>query len=524
MSHFKSVLAALPILFFSGLVEAGNITDVIADLAEKGHIANREKAKSDAAEVRVNETWRKAWMPQMDAQYTQGYQKYTKPNPATNHPGYDARNGSIKVTQQVYDFGKSAAQVEEADRTAQQARYQTEAVVQGVVQSAFETYLSVQKAQDVLELLKKSEANIMKQAELEDARVVAGRGYPSNVLQAKVQLMRVSAQRVSAEAALDVARAKVDGLFGEFASMVDYKDKVSLDQSDVPNSVDEAKKVALDNNRQVLIGRMRSMALGERINSTMSREFLPKIQIVGEGKTTVNSDGTDGYVRDRKIQLQAVYPLNLGLSGLSSVEAARKDMQSSVSDELSTKDGVLEQVFTAWRNLESARTNIDINNNQVNIAIEFLDIARKEREAGKRDLLDVLTAETDLIKGQIDLVTAEYDSLIAASKLLLAVGKITPAHIKVVGARTSALEGLDSSITRKEVALAKQPPQDVVQVAPVVEKQDAAPVAVQEEASASGMAVSQSVIGSTEPTRAAKQSFAMKARKSRNAVDIAEAE
>ena len=76
----------------------------------------------------------------------------------------------------------------------------------------------------------------------------------------------------------------------------------------------------------------------------------------------------------------------------------------------------------SWQNLQTAKTNKVYLRNQVNIATEYLEIARKERQAGKRTLLDVLSAETSLNNAQSDYASTEFDYNIAAFTLLQAMG------------------------------------------------------------------------------------------------------
>jgi adhesin transport system outer membrane protein len=63
--------------------------------------------------------------------------------------------------------------------------------------------------------------------------------------------------------------------------------------------------------------------------------------------------------------------------------------------------------------------------NQANIAAEFLELARKERELGNRTLLEVLQGETDLINANSDAVKAQTDLAIAMYTLLNIMGRLT---------------------------------------------------------------------------------------------------
>ena len=178
----------------------------------------------------------------------------------------------------------------------------------------------------------------------------------------------------------------------------------------------------MEKNRQIQIGAERSKAFNERIKSTYAREFRPKIQFSGEVSRNFDRDGNDGLQENAKAFFEVVFPFNVNGSGFSALSAAELEHEASVKREAEIKDQVKEQVAISWQNLQTAKTNKVYLRNQVNIATEYLEIARKERQTGKRTLLDVLSAETSLNNAQSDYASTEFDYNIAAFTLLQAMG------------------------------------------------------------------------------------------------------
>ena len=91
-----------------------------------------------------------------------------------------------------------------------------------------------------------------------------------------------------------------------------------------------------------------------------------------------------------------------------------------------TKDLVEESARNAWDRLETARANAEHLHNQANIAAEFLELARRERQLGNRSLIDVLAGETALINASSDAASADTDVAIAVFTLLNVIGEVTP--------------------------------------------------------------------------------------------------
>ncbi|MCS5687938.1 MAG: TolC family protein, partial [Acidimicrobiales bacterium] len=90
------------------------------------------------------------------------------------------------------------------------------------------------------------------------------------------------------------------------------------------------------------------------------------------------------------------------------------------------RDVVEEAARNAWDSLQTARENAEQLHNQADIAAEFLELARKERQLGNRSLLDVLAGETALINASSDAASADTDVTIVAFTLLSVMGKLSP--------------------------------------------------------------------------------------------------
>ena len=309
-----------------------------------------------------------------------------------------------------------------------QAEAGLEAMKQGVVLDALQAYLSVQRAQKVLSFAQLSEKNIVEQARIEDAMVVAGRGYVSNVLQAKAQLAGAQARRVRAEGAQSVAFYRVQAVFGDIATKLAYEQQIPAATS-LPKSLVSALEEASANSLQIKLGKFRSEALTARMASVRAREYAPRLQLLAESRRASAFDGVMGTVKDDRAQLQLNYPLNLGMAGSSAVSGAQYDIAASIAREDETRNLVQEQVAIAWRNLQTAQDNQLNLQNQVRLAQEFLNIARQERTVGKRSLLDVLSAETNLLNAQSDLVSTDFDVISASYTLMQAMGRLDSSSV-----------------------------------------------------------------------------------------------
>ena len=116
--------------------------------------------------------------------------------------------------------------------------------------------------------------------------------------------------------------------------------------------------------------------------------------------------------------------MNLGLTGLNTIRATSKDHLAATDRYIDARDSFEQQARNTWSNLERDRLNAEFLKNQANIAAEFLELARRERQLGERSLIDVLAGETALINANSDATSAETDVLLDVFRLLNIMGQL----------------------------------------------------------------------------------------------------
>ena len=93
---------------------------------------------------------------------------------------------------------------------------------------------------------------------------------------------------------------------------------------------------------------------------------------------------------------------------------------------------ITQMLRTTWDGLSTAQKNAEFLTNQARISGEFLELARKERQAGNRTLLDVLNGETAFINAQSDAIAARIEVLINSFTLLSLMGGLSIDSIELI--------------------------------------------------------------------------------------------
>ena len=406
-------------------------------LLERHKLVKAAEADIKGARQRIQSTVG-GWYPQLNLSSFYGKEKQN--NFATEDTLLVAREFGITITQLLWDFGVVNSQIRTAQLQLEQVQSQLIAARQDVLLRALSAHVNVRRAFEVLNYAEKSAENIKAQAELEDALVDRGAGLSTDVLQAKVTLAGAEARRVQSKGALEVALNSYRTLFDEFPKGAAALELISLPQFLLPEDVEEAVQLSFEGNPNLRASMVGARIAAEAIQTTKSTEFYPTFELIGESKFKKEVGGTVGFERETLGKIQFTYPFNLGFTAVNTLRAVEADSTAAAQRVSDLQDQIEEQARNAWSNLQTARENAALLRNQANISAEFLELARKERQLGKRSLIDVLSGETNLINAQSDAASAESDVVIAGLTLLSVMGQLGAEVVSVVDAKPSTAE------------------------------------------------------------------------------------
>jgi adhesin transport system outer membrane protein len=364
---------------------------------------------------------RGGWYPALSVTMTGGSEQQNKPTGSDNS-NMVSRQSDFTVTQRLWDGGATRSAV----RTANLSELQSEAILKTTKSSlllrGFSAYMNVIRAAEGLGYAKRSEANIKKQTELEDALVKRGAGFSTDVLQAKVQFSGAQARRIRAEGGLAIARNGYRGVFLKDPGPIDNMVKPRLPTDLIPSTVEKAVETALKNNAFLVANNLTSQIAMEAVTATRASSYMPTIDGIVDWKHKKDVGSTAGYQQEVFSKVQLSFPFNLGFTAINTLKATSEVHNAATYRYADARTSIEEATRNAWEQLKTAKLNAVMLGNQANIASEFLTFARKERTLGRRSLLDVLGGETALINSSSDSASANVDIAIASMTLLDAMG------------------------------------------------------------------------------------------------------
>ncbi len=331
----------------------------------------------------------------------------------------------LAFTQLLWDFGKTSAAVRQADLKAEKKQTTLGGTRQQVMLEAATAYVNLYRALEVQNYASRSETNLYRQLQMEQTKLEAGAGKASDVQQSRSTLAGASARRARAQQAVQQASNRFLNVFGRYPASIAGMRKPALPDTLLPANMDDAVKVAMDSSPTLSNARKDLNVEREAVREERANSFLPKLELLHDYKHKDDVSGTAGMKVENTTKVQLTWDVDLGFSGRHKVAAAEFGVAKASADLTDSERNVVEQVRNAWQALEMAKRTKGYLDQQVDAAEKFIDLARKEQQAGKRSLLDVLTGETAYMNALSDAASADTDILLSAYGLLQSMGTLS---------------------------------------------------------------------------------------------------
>jgi len=375
--------------------------------------------------VTVTETWSKTDSPLM-ALGTKLNQELVTPadfNPAVMNNPDPASNYNTRflVMQPVFNGGREyigrtqaklahEASLQDRERARQETQY-------NVIKAYYGLLLAKEYRKVAAQSLETSAGN----ATLAEARYKAGAVLQSDLLRAKVQYAEVKEMATRSENNVKLAMAGLN-----FAMGVSQGSEYDISGTLSPQD----RKVEMNS----LIGEaeagrpdLLSMGLNRKnadASVSMARaDYMPSLNLMGQVDWNSGKIGGDDA---KSWAMMAVLQWNL-FDGLATRSRTREALAASGKMralEEQTRSAIQLQVRQSYYNITASLDRIAAMSSSVREAEEGLRIVQRRYETGMTTFVDVLGAESALIRARTNELQALYDNNIAQAELKLAVGTL----------------------------------------------------------------------------------------------------
>lgn len=368
----------------------------------------------------------RAWggyLPQVDVTFGYGIEAHSDTitrRDEREHHFYDRLEGSLRLSQLLYDGSETSSQVAIEEAKLVSAGYRTFDNAEAIALDAIIAHMEVYRQRELAGL---AQMNVNDHVEILGQlkeRQEGGAGSIADVDQTNARLARAYASLAETEASMRTAEANYQRIVGKLAGNVEY---FHVPAGLVPATLDEAVLQVINNNPKVL-------ALGANVDEAARRvdlsnaSFLPKVHAELSSSYEDNVESSETYEHNNQAMVRLRWNIFSGHSDVADRKAAMARKMQATANQIDQQDQVVEEARATWAALESARKQVVAFGDSLNYNQRTLDSYRKQFNVGQRTLLDVLDARNEMFQSSGLLVTAKANEVIAIERLLALTGKL----------------------------------------------------------------------------------------------------
>jgi adhesin transport system outer membrane protein len=197
----------------------------------------------------------------------------------------------------------------------------------------------------------------------------------------------------------------------------------------MPESLERAAMYAIENNPSILVSNYNIQG-ANALYKQRQKEYYPKVDLeVSQFSNDVDMLNNGFDQPDDRFRARIVLNYNLykGGADVANVQKHLSTINQEVEIKRDLKRQVIESLDFSWNAYEMIALQIDDLKKYKEYSEVTLDLNRDEYDLGRRTLLDLLSAQNDVINSRTQIINAEYDYLFAKYRILDAMGLMVTA-------------------------------------------------------------------------------------------------
>ena len=384
---------------------------------------NREYMSVKASEADVGQA-KSEYLPSVTASGSAGISgnKQEKGKYNKNYP----ISGNVGLDWLLFDFGGRSARLGKMQAYMRSAAFNYNAQLQETVLSINNAYLKLLGAQEVLSSAKDSEKSYKKAYEESKRRHDLGLVALSDKLLAKTSYEQSKLATIKAENTVKQAQGSLATLLHlspdtSFNLQTPPKDK-DITKLETSDTVEQMMKLALEQRPELKSKEESVTAAKENITAVRSTT-LPTLTASGSAGYGDTWRKSNPYQVSTSAGLRLNVPLFTGFSDTYKVAAAEYQYRQAQYGLEDTQDSIRNEVWGAYQDYQTAVAGYKISKDVLKSAKENERVAMKSYEVGQGDILNLLTATSQLSDARQELVNAFYSVLISKANLYRAIGR-----------------------------------------------------------------------------------------------------
>ena len=328
-------------------------------------------------------------------------------------------NATVSLSRNLYDGGQTDENVRLRTMQLDIAKARYLAAEQQVLMQTIETYIAVLTAARQVELSQSNVERLEQHVAAAKVRLEAGAATRTQLAQAEARLSRARTTLIDSLTNLRNA----EDSFVTHVGVVPVDLVSDVDTGTLPQTLLEADDLARESHPDAMIARLQVDAAKQQFNALMA-SVKPTVAFSLNATETM-AEGT----RSDKTEFSAQIKLSSPLMPTGSIRAKSRSLAASLQASKFHRDNTMRQISlsvrNAFRNLETARSQLSAVNAELAASRLVATGITNEFQFGQKTTLDVLDAEQDVNDVELRQVSADHTILMAAFRLRAASGQLT---------------------------------------------------------------------------------------------------
>jgi len=346
------------------------------------------------------------------------------PNPVPPFNDYDGR---VSARQTLFDWS-SVARVRAAGAQADGSRAERGVTVEGTALTAALAYLRAVRAQAVVAARQADSTIAAELVGLAEAQKAAGVSAAIDVTRARTQLVTAEGLLLVAHNQLDRARIDLTRALGiDPTTALAFTDTLTaaLGAADVPAARDSLVAAGLAN-RPDLRAELARGGAARQTGSAIRAERLPRVEVAAD--YGVNGLTVPSAIATRDLTLQVSVPILDGFRREARLAEQDAVVRESQVREHDLRQQIAADVDGALLDLHSAQAQQAVAAERLRLAADELAQSRERFKAGVAGNIEVIDAQSNLIRARDTDIDARFAAASARVSLARAAGVARTLH------------------------------------------------------------------------------------------------
>jgi outer membrane protein len=330
---------------------------------------------------------------------------------------------SVDLSYPLFSGGAVKNSVRAAQTRVEAGRATLQAVEGDVFTQATTAYMDVIRDRAIVELNQNNVKVLETNLQATQDRFQIGDLTRTDVAQSEARLQLGRSQLATAQGQLTGSEATYRQVIGHAPGVLSPPPPLPP----LPTTADEAVRIALANNPDLVSISRQAIAAGYDVNVARASRLPTLSAVAGETYARNLGNNNGAFIPNSgnatTAGLSARVPLFQGGLPAARIRQAQAQQGQVLEQVVGTERAVVQAARAAFASYEAAQRAIQAETVAVQANQLALEGNRAEQSVGTRTIIEVLNAEQELLNSQVALVSARRDAYVAGFQLLNAMGQ-----------------------------------------------------------------------------------------------------